>query len=134
MTRKDLARAVASELEACGVQNPSVERIIEATMKVIRRTVSQGDTVTLRTFGNFCPQLRKEKKARVVGTGEPVIIREHYWPGFQPTKHFRNMMPGYQTRMKPHECIPPVHYTDSCQEPMPKIAAILCVPEANSSL
>lgn len=66
------------------------EQILDATLEVIQKAVSQGDEVKLVGFGTFSRSVRKQRKGRNPKTGEPVEIPKAKVPKFRPGKEFKD--------------------------------------------
>ena len=86
MNKTGLVNEVASEV---GLTKRVVGRVINATIKVIAGTLSEGDKVTLVDFGTFRVRKRKARKGRNPQTGEELQISAKRVPKFGPGKKLR---------------------------------------------
>lgn len=57
-----------------GRTEETVRDVLDATMAVVRRAVSKGDSVMLFGLGKIKVVQRGEKQARNIHTGEPVVV------------------------------------------------------------
>ncbi|MCX6217690.1 HU family DNA-binding protein [Spirosoma sp.] len=89
MTKQELISEVLLTTPST-TNEEQVKEVIDRTMDVIKNAVACGDTVTLRGFGSFVPARRKQKVARVIKTGEAVIVPAQTVPTFKASKAFRD--------------------------------------------
>lgn len=68
------------------------EIILDATLEVIRKTVSKGEEVKLVGFGTFSTLDRKSRLGRNPKTGETVKIPRVKVPRFKAGKDFKELL------------------------------------------
>lgn len=68
------------------------EEIINATLEIISKAVSQGQEVKLVGFGTFSRLKKKERVGRNPKTGQTVSIPATVVPRFKPGKEFKERM------------------------------------------
>ena len=88
MIKKELVEKVAA---TCKIDKDLVDIMLDTTLRVIQKTVAEGDDVVLRSFGTFSKVKRKSKIGQNIHTGESVIIPDRYVPRFKPNTHFRTI-------------------------------------------
>lgn len=89
MTKAELVRAVA---EKTGADQPTVQRIVEDTMLVIKNSLIAKENVYLRGFGTFGLKHRAEKTARNISKNTTLVVPAHDLPHFKPCKDFVQAM------------------------------------------
>jgi DNA-binding protein HU-beta len=89
MQKIDIINQIA---RTTGQKKNDVEDIVEATMSVIKKNMSEGRNIYLRGFGSFIVKKRAKKTARNISAGTTVIIPEHYIPAFKPAQEFLDMV------------------------------------------
>ncbi|MEO0311513.1 MAG: hypothetical protein RIQ89_1170 [Bacteroidota bacterium] len=87
MTKAELVNEIS---EKTGIEKAVVLQTIEASMKVIKNTMADGENVYLRGFGSFIIKKRAQKLGRIISKNEAIIIPEHNIPSFKPAKIFAN--------------------------------------------
>ena len=87
MTKAELVTEIS---EKTGVEKNVALNIVEATMDVIKSTMSGGANVYLRGFGSFIVKRRAKKLGRIISRNTTIIIPEHSIPAFKPAKSFAN--------------------------------------------
>ncbi len=85
MTKADIVNEIA---EKTGIEKVAVQATVEAMMKSIKTSVSNGDNVYLRGFGSFIVKKRAQKTGRNISKNTTIIIPEHNIPAFKPAKVF----------------------------------------------
>ena len=85
MTKADIVNDIASKT---GIEKMEVQTVVEAFMKSLKQSVSQGENVYLRGFGSFIVKRRAEKTGRNISKNTAVIIPAHNIPAFKPAKTF----------------------------------------------
>ncbi len=83
MTKKNIARTIAQELDLTQLQT---QQIVQKTFDSIVNTLVEDGRVELRNFGVFEVKRRKARKARNPLTGEKVMVPERYAVTFKPGK------------------------------------------------
>lgn len=89
MTKADLVTEIASRT---GINKTEVKIIIEEWMQVIKESLLQDFSVSLRGFGTFFRKKRASKKARNISKGIAIEIPAHEVPGFKASKEFTNQI------------------------------------------
>jgi DNA-binding protein HU-beta len=82
------AEIVAEIAEKTGIEKVTVQATVEAFMKSVKTTLSQGMNVYLRGFGSFIVKKRAAKKGRNISKNTTIVIPEHFIPSFKPAKTF----------------------------------------------
>lgn len=85
MTKADIVNEISTKT---GVEKAVVQNIVEAFMKSVRTSMTNGTNVYLRGFGSFIVKKRAQKTGRIISKNQTVIIPEHYIPAFKPAKSF----------------------------------------------
>jgi DNA-binding protein HU-beta len=68
------------------------ELVLDATLEIIQKSVSQGKEVKLVGFGTFSRHARKARKGRNPKTGAAVNIPGTKVPKFKPGKDFKDRL------------------------------------------
>ncbi|MFO0320966.1 MAG: HU family DNA-binding protein, partial [Bacteroidota bacterium] len=77
MTKADIVSEISDKT---GIEKIIVQTTIEAFMKSIRSSMSDGKNVYLRGFGTFLVKKRAEKIGRNISKNTTVVIPAHYIP------------------------------------------------------
>ena len=85
MTKADIVNEIS---EKTGIEKIVVQTTVEAFMKSIRTSMTDGKNVYLRGFGTFVVKKRAEKVGRNISKNTTVIIPAHFIPAFKPAKTF----------------------------------------------
>jgi DNA-binding protein HU-beta len=85
MTKADIVNEIA---EKTGIEKIVVQTTVEAFMKSIRSSMTDGKNVYLRGFGTFVVKKRAEKVGRNISKNTIVVIPAHFIPAFKPAKTF----------------------------------------------
>jgi DNA-binding protein HU-beta len=85
MTKADIVNEIS---EKTGIEKIVVQTTIEAFMKSIRTSMTDGKNVYLRGFGTFVVKKRAEKIGRNISKNTTVVIPAHFIPTFKPAKVF----------------------------------------------
>ncbi len=85
MTKNDIVNQIA---ERTGIEKIAVQATVEAFMKSVKNTLSEGKNVYLRGFGSFIVKQRAEKTGRNISKNTTIIIPAHKIPAFKPAKTF----------------------------------------------
>lgn len=83
MKKNDLAREVSVSEK---LHLSTTVKAIDGTLRVIKETLAKGESITIRGFGTFTPTEVKERTARNLKTGDPVIIPAHKSIKLRPSK------------------------------------------------
>lgn len=89
MNKAELIEKVATESKITKAQ---AERVLDATMDIIKKTVKKGDDVKLVGFGTFAKAKRKARKGRNPQTGKEIKIPATWYPKFRPGSEFKEMV------------------------------------------
>jgi len=89
MTKADLVNAIALQT---GYDKSTIAKVVDAGMKSIRKAVSEGDNVYLRSFGSFGTKTRAEKVARIITKKTTIIVPEHKVVFFKASPEFASML------------------------------------------
>ncbi len=85
MTKNDIVNQIA---EKTGIEKIAVQATVEAFMKSVKNSLSEGKNVYLRGFGSFIVKQRAEKTGRNISKNTTIIIPAHKIPAFKPAKTF----------------------------------------------
>jgi len=85
MTKADIVNEIS---EKTGIEKIVVQTAVEAFMKSIRTSMTDGKNVYLRGFGTFVVKKRAEKIGRNISKNTTVVIPAHFIPAFKPAKVF----------------------------------------------
>ncbi len=85
MTKADIVTEISDKT---GIEKIVVQTTVEAFMKSIRTSMTEGKNVYLRGFGTFVVKKRAEKVGRNISKNTTVIIPAHFIPAFKPAKTF----------------------------------------------
>lgn len=85
MRKIDVSKAVAF---ATGIDHNDVEHTIDATISIIKKAVRNGEQVHFRGFGSFRVVQRKQKIARDIKKGKPLIVPAQKKVKFFPSKNY----------------------------------------------
>jgi DNA-binding protein HU-beta len=84
---------VAEVAKRTGSSKADIGRMIDASMDVIRETVSRGDRVSLVGFGTFERKRRNKRIARNPRKPDtPIVVPARDLPWFTPGKEFKDMI------------------------------------------
>jgi DNA-binding protein HU-beta len=85
MTKADIVNEIS---EKTGIEKIVVQTTVEAFMKSIRTSMTDGKNVYLRGFGTLVVKKRAEKIGRNISKNTTVVIPAHFIPAFKPAKVF----------------------------------------------
>jgi DNA-binding protein HU-beta len=85
MTKADIVSQISDKT---GIEKVAVQATVEAFMKSIKVSLSEGENVYLRGFGSFVVKKRAEKTGRNISKNTTIIIPAHHVPSFKPAKTF----------------------------------------------
>ncbi|MCX6291393.1 MAG: integration host factor subunit beta [Bacteroidetes bacterium] len=97
MTKAELVAEISNKT---GIEKTIVLQTVEASMKVIKNTMSDGENVYLRGFGSFIVKRRAQKLGRIISKNTTIIIPEHNIPAFKPAKTFANKVKNAKPKKK----------------------------------
>ncbi len=89
MNKAELIERVAKEAD---VPKAHVERILDTTINVVRKSVKKGDEVKLVGFGTFTKSKRKARLGRNPQTGKEIKIPAAWYPKFRAGSEFKNLL------------------------------------------
>ncbi len=89
MNKAELIDLIASETKTTKAQ---VERVLDATLNCIKKTVKKGDEVKLVGFGTFTKAKRKARMGRNPQTGKSIKIPATWFPKFRPGAEFKDLV------------------------------------------
>ena len=89
MNKAELIERVAKET---GSPKAHVERVLDATIDVVRKSVKRGDEVKLVGFGTFTKSKRKARTGRNPQTGQTIKIPATWYPKFRAGTDFKNSL------------------------------------------
>ena len=85
MTKEDIVNEIS---EKTGIEKVAVQATVEAFMKSVKTSLTEGENVYLRGFGSFIVKKRAQKTGRNISKNTTIIIPEHFVPAFKPAKVF----------------------------------------------
>jgi DNA-binding protein HU-beta len=85
MTKAEIVNKIAKETN---LEKTEVLETMEAFIKVIKNSLTEGENVYLRGFGTFLIKHRAEKAARIISNDQAIIVPAHNIPYFKPSKEF----------------------------------------------
>ena len=91
MTKNDLAGAVLECLEGNCSQREAND-LVEATLAIVKDTLSQGEVVKLSSFGRFDTRDKVPRMGRNPQTGEPIMISARRVVRFQASEKLREKL------------------------------------------
>lgn len=91
MTKADIVEQIADKT---GIERANVLEIVERFFKVVKESVTAGETIYVRGFGSFEPKKRAAKTGRNISTNTLVHIPAHVAPKFKPAPEFVNRVKG----------------------------------------
>ena len=89
MNKAQLVEKIAHQTETTKAQT---ERMLDATVDIIRKSVKKGDEVKLVGFGTFTKTKRKARVGRNPQTGKAIKIPAAWYPKFRPGSEFKSMV------------------------------------------
>lgn len=89
MNKAELIEKVAHDTSSTKAQ---AERLLDATLDIIRKSVKKGDEVKLVGFGTFTKAKRKARKGRNPQTGSEIKIPAAWYPKFRPGAEFKSLV------------------------------------------
>ena len=93
MTKQQLIEKISQQT---GLRRSEAKKAVESTMQILSQAFAAGDNVYLRGFssgfGTFAVRNVKEKKARIVVTGETCIVPAHRTVSFKPSSELKNLL------------------------------------------
>jgi len=97
MTKAELVAKISTKT---GIEKTIALQTVEATMKIIKNTMTEGENVYLRGFGSFIVKKRAEKLGRIISKNTTIVIPAHNIPAFKPAKTFANKVKNAKAKKK----------------------------------
>lgn len=85
MTKADIINSISQNK---GIETRVVKKTVEAFMRTVKESLSEGENVYLRGFGSIVIKERAEKTARNISKNTSIVIPPHKIPAFKPAKEF----------------------------------------------
>lgn len=85
MTKAELITRIYQKTDCSKME---VEATLEAMFSVIKDSLSEGQIIYVRGFGNFQNKYRAKRVARNVKRNTLVEVDAHHYPTFKPSKLF----------------------------------------------
>ena len=89
MNKAELIDLISGETKSTKAQ---AERMLDATLECIKKTVKKGDEVKLVGFGTFTKAKRKARMGRNPQTGKSIKIPAAWFPKFRPGAEFKSIV------------------------------------------
>lgn len=89
VTKQQLIEKISQQT---GLSRSEAKKAVESTMQILSLAFAAGDNVYLRGFGTFAVRNVKEKKARIVATGETCIVPAHRTVSFKLSNELKNLL------------------------------------------
>lgn len=89
MNKAELIEKIATETSTTKAH---VERVLDATLETIRKSVKKGDEVKLVGFGTFTKAKRQARMGRNPQTGKSIKIPAAWYPKFRPGAEFKALV------------------------------------------
>ena len=89
MNKAELIDLISGETKMTKAQT---ERMLDATLETIKKTVKKGDEVKLVGFGTFTKAKRKARMGRNPQTGKSIKIPAAWFPKFRPGAEFKSIV------------------------------------------
>lgn len=89
MNKAELIEKIAAATE---MTKADAERMLDATVDTIRKSVKKGDDVKIVGFGTFTKAKRKARKGRNPQTGQEIKIPASWSPKFRPGTEFKALL------------------------------------------
>ncbi len=89
MNKSELVNYIADKV---GSTKADAERMLEAFMEAVEKTLKKDDSINLTGFGSFSVSHRKARTARNPRTGETVKVPASKTPKFKPGKKLKESL------------------------------------------
>ncbi|MCC7403001.1 MAG: HU family DNA-binding protein [Bdellovibrionales bacterium] len=83
------AQLIEKVAEATQMTKAQTERVLDATIDMVLKSVKKGDDVKLVGFGTFTKTKRKARTGRNPQTGKAIKIPAGWYPKFRPGAEFK---------------------------------------------
>lgn len=87
MNKGEFVEAIANAAE---LSKADAERALEGMVKVVKKALKSGDTISLVGFGTFSVRKRAARTGRNPRTGESIKIKASKVPGFKAGKGLKD--------------------------------------------
>lgn len=87
MTKAELIKIVSKET---GFVIADTEKVVSSVIETIKDYTADGQSVTIRGFGNFGAKFQKEKTARNITKNTEIVVSSKYVPFFKPSNEFKD--------------------------------------------
>ena len=89
MTKQEIIEQITEQTD---LRRSEAKKAVESMMDILSQAFAKGNKVYLRGFGTFMVRQAKEKKARIVATGEECIVPSHRTVRFKPCIELKNKL------------------------------------------
>ena len=93
MTKADIVNDITAKT---GIEKLEVQTTVEAFMRSVKISLTEGENVYLRGFGSFIVKKRAEKIGRNISKNTTVVIPAHNIAAFKPAKTFAEKVKNTQ--------------------------------------
>jgi DNA-binding protein HU-beta len=97
MTKATLVTAISKKT---GIEKTVALQTVEAMMKIIKGTMTEGENVYLRGFGSFILKRRAQKLGRIISKNTTIVVPAHNIPAFKPAKTFAIKVKNVKAKSK----------------------------------
>ena len=89
MTKQEIIEQITEQTD---LRRSEAKKAVESMMDILSQAFAKGNNVYLRGFGTFMVRQTKEKKARIVATGEECIVPSRRTVKFKPSMELKNKL------------------------------------------
>ncbi|MGB4859236.1 MAG: HU family DNA-binding protein [Dokdonella sp.] len=89
MNKAEFVEAIAT---AAGLSKADAERALEGLVKVVKKTLKSGDSISLVGFGTFSVRKRAARTGRNPRSGETIKIKASKVPAFKAGKGLKDAL------------------------------------------
>ena len=89
MTKMEIVNKI---VKSTGLPTSTVLATVELLIETIKDSLIKGENVYLRGFGSFMVKRRQAKAARIIKTGERIIVPAHNLPVWLPSPEFKGVI------------------------------------------
>jgi DNA-binding protein HU-beta len=97
MTKQDVINQIAN---STGLRAETARVAVDSFLEVVKESLANGETITLRGFGNFLPVFRPAKKGQHIKKGTTIEIPPCVVPKFKASDEFKAELTGNPVRKK----------------------------------
>ena len=83
---------IATAAEASGVSKKDAERVLNAALDAIAKSLSRGEKVQLSGFGTFEVKARQPRMGRNIASREAIEIPATNVPSFKPSQSLKEIV------------------------------------------